>query len=93
MVTVVAFNDAFQPLSDSVDRFMQALTQLCLDSLQRSTVRVDMLGRTILLMSVGYVAFVGHIALHELVHGINQPSRCALGRDPEDGAHAPVETT
>ena len=35
MVTVVAFNDAFQPLSDSVDRFMQALTQLCLDSLQR----------------------------------------------------------
>ena len=35
MVTVVAFNDAFQPLSDSVNRFMQALTQLCLDSLQR----------------------------------------------------------
>ena len=35
MVTVVAFNDAFQPLSDSVNWLMQALTQLCLDSLQR----------------------------------------------------------
>ena len=35
MVTEVAFNNTFQPLSDSVDRFMQALTQLCLDSPQR----------------------------------------------------------
>ena len=39
MVTVVAFNDAFQPLSDSIDWFMQALTQLCLDSLQRCSHR------------------------------------------------------
>ena len=35
MVTVVAFNDTFQPLSDSVDRVMQALTELRLDSVER----------------------------------------------------------
>jgi hypothetical protein len=39
MVTVVAFNDAFQPLSDSVNRFMQTLTQLCLDSLSVARMR------------------------------------------------------
>jgi len=35
MVTVVAVDDTFQPFSDSVDRFMQTLTELRLDGVER----------------------------------------------------------
>jgi hypothetical protein len=35
MVTVVAVDDPFQPFSNSIDRFMQTLTELRLDAVER----------------------------------------------------------